>query len=222
MQTWQQLIETEQSKVYFKDLLHRVDIKRAEGVIIYPPAGDVFKAFELTPFDQVKVVILGQDPYHGPNQAHGLAFSVNEGIAFPPSLQNIFKELATDIEGFQIPMHGDLRTWAKQGVFLLNTVLTVQQAQANSHADWGWEQFTDEVINVLNTEREHLVFILWGAHAQKKGRVIDKKKHLVLTSPHPSPLSAYRGFFGSRPFSKANQYLVEHGLEPIDWQIENI
>ena len=219
MQTWQQLIETEQSKVYFKDLLHRVDIKRAEGVIIYPPAGDVFKAFELTPFDQVKVVILGQDPYHGPNQAHGLAFSVNEGIAFPPSLQNIFKELATDIEGFQIPMHGDLRTWAKQGVFLLNTVLTVQQAQANSHADWGWEQFTDEVINVLNTEREHLVFILWGAHAQKKGRVIDKKKHLVLTSPHPSPLSAYRGFFGSRPFSKANQYLVEHGLEPIDWQL---
>ena len=219
MQTWQQLIETEQSKVYFKDLLHRVDIKRAEGVIIYPPAGDVFKAFELTPFDQVKVVILGQDPYHGPNQAHGLAFSVNEGIAFPPSLQNIFKELATDIEGFQIPMHGDLRTWAKQGVFLLNTVLTVQQAQANSHADWGWEQFTDEVINVLNTEREHLVFLLWGAHAQKKGRVIDKKKHLVLTSPHPSPLSAYRGFFGSRPFSKANQYLVEHGLEPIDWQL---
>ena len=219
MQTWQQLIETEQSKVYFKDLLHRVDIKRAEGVIIYPPAGDVFKAFELTPFDQVKVVILGQDPYHGPNQAHGLAFSVNEGIAFPPSLQNIFKELATDIEGFQIPMHGDLRAWAKQGVFLLNTVLTVQQAQANSHADWGWEQFTDEVINVLNTEREHLVFILWGAHAQKKGRVIDKKKHLVLTSPHPSPLSAYRGFFGSRPFSKANQYLVEHGLEKIDWQL---
>lgn len=219
MQTWQQLIETEQSKVYFKDLLHRVDIKRAEGVIIYPPAGDVFKAFELTPFDQVKVVILGQDPYHGPNQAHGLAFSVNEGIAFPPSLQNIFKELATDIEGFQIPMHGDLRAWARQGVFLLNTVLTVQQAQANSHADWGWEQFTDEVINVLNTEREHLVFILWGAHAQKKGRVIDKKKHLVLTSPHPSPLSAYRGFFGSRPFSKANQYLVEHGLEPIDWQL---
>ena len=219
MQTWQQLIETEQSKVYFKDLLHRVDIKRAEDVIIYPPAGDVFKAFELTPLDQVKVVILGQDPYHGPNQAHGLAFSVNEGIAFPPSLQNIFKELATDIEGFQIPMHGDLRAWARQGVFLLNTVLTVQQAQANSHADWGWEQFTDEVINVLNTEREHLVFILWGAHAQKKGRVIDKKKHLVLTSPHPSPLSAYRGFFGSRPFSKANQYLVEHGLEPIDWQL---
>ena len=219
MQTWQQLIETEQSKVYFKDLLHRVDTKRTEGVIIYPPAGDVFKAFELTPLDQVKVFILGQDPYHVPNQAHVLAFSVNEGIAFPPSLQNIFKELATDIEGFQIPMHGDLRAWARQGVFLLNTVLTVQQAQANSHADWGWEQFTDEVINVLNTEREHLVFILWGAHAQKKGRVIDKKKHLVLTSPHPSPLSAYRGFFGSRPFSKANQYLVEHGLEPIDWQL---
>ena len=219
MQTWQQLIETEQSKAYFKDLLSRVDTKRAEDAVIYPSADNVFKAFELTPLDQVKVVILGQDPYHGPNQAHGLAFSVNEGIAFPPSLQNIFKELAADIEGFQIPMHGDLRAWARQGVFLLNTVLTVQQAQANSHADWGWEQFTDEVINVLNTEREHLVFILWGAHAQKKGRVIDKKKRLVLISPHPSPLSAYRGFFGSRPFSKANQYLVEHGLEKIDWQL---
>lgn len=219
MQTWQQLIETEQSKAYFKDLLSRVDTKRAEDAVIYPSADNVFKAFDLTPLDKVKVVILGQDPYHGPHQAHGLAFSVNEGIAFPPSLQNIFKELETDIEDFQIPMHGDLTPWAEQGVFLLNTVLTVQKGLANSHADWGWEQFTDEVIATLNNQREHIVFMLWGAHAQKKGRVIDKQKHLVLTSPHPSPLSAYRGFFGSRHFSKANQYLLEHGLEPIDWQL---
>lgn len=219
MQTWQQLIETEQSKAYFKDLLSRVDTKRAEDAVIYPSADNVFKAFDLTPLDKVKVVILGQDPYHGPHQAHGLAFSVNEGIAFPPSLQNIFKELETDIEDFQIPMHGDLTSWAEQGVFLLNTVLTVQKGLANSHADWGWEQFTDEVIATLNNQREHIVFMLWGAHAQKKGRVIDKQKHLVLTSPHPSPLSAYRGFFGSRHFSKANQYLLEHGLEPIDWQL---
>lgn len=219
MQTWQQLIETEQSKSYFKDLLSRVATKRAEGGIIYPSAEDVFKAFELTPLDKVKVVILGQDPYHGPNQAHGLAFSVNEGIAYPPSLQNIFKELRTDITDFQIPMHGDLRAWAEQGVFLLNTVLTVQQSQANSHADWGWEQFTDEVIATLNGDREHLVFLLWGAHAQKKGRFIDKNKHFVLTAPHPSPLSAYRGFFGSGHFSKANQYLVEKGDKPINWHL---
>lgn len=217
MQTWQQLIETEQNKPYFKDLLNRVATKRAEGVTIFPLAEMVFNVFELTPLDKVKVVILGQDPYHGLGQAHGLAFSVNKGVAFPPSLQNIFKELTSDIEGFQIPMDGDLRPWAEQGVFLLNTVLTVQQAQPNSHADWGWEQFTDEVIATLNRECEHLVFLLWGAHAQKKGRFIDQSKHLVLTAPHPSPLSAYRGFFGSAHFSKTNQYLVENGFEPIDW-----
>ena len=205
MQTWQQLIETEQSKAYFKDLLSRVDTKRAEDAVIYPSADNVFKAFDLTPLDKVKVVILGQDPYHGPHQAHGLAFSVNEGIAFPPSLQNIFKELETDIEDFQIPMHGDLTSWAEQGVFLLNTVLTVQKGLANSHADWGWEQFTDEVIATLNNQREHIVFMLWGAHAQKKGRMINKDKQLILTAPHPSPLSAYRGFFGCAHFSKANQ-----------------
>ena len=219
MQTWQQLIETEQSKSYFNDLLNLIESKRSEGLTIYPPADDVFNAFKLTPFDKVKVVILGQDPYHGPNQAHGLAFSVNEGIAFPPSLQNIFKELTNDIEGFQIPMHGDLGDWARQGVFLLNTVLTVQQGQANSHADWGWEQFSDVVISALNKDRENLVFLLWGAHAQKKGRFIDKNKHLVLSAPHPSPLSSYRGFFGSSLFSKTNQYLVDKGYGAINWHL---
>ena len=166
-----------------------------------------------------QTIILGQDPYHGPHQAHGLAFSVNEGIAFPPSLQNIFKELETDIEDFQIPMHGDLTPWAEQGVFLLNTVLTVQKGLANSHADWGWEQFTDEVIATLNNQREHIVFMLWGAHAQKKGRVINKDKQLILTAPHPSPLSAYRGFFGCSHFSKANHYLREKGQPPINWHL---
>ena len=219
MQTWQQLIETEQSKAYFKDLLSRVDTKRAEDAVIYPSADNVFKAFDLTPLDKVKVVILGQDPYHGPRQAHGLAFSVNEGIAFPPSLQNIFKELETDIEDFQIPMHGDLTSWAEQGVFLLNTVLTVQKGLANSHADWGWEQFTDEVIATLNNQREHIVFMLWGAHAQKKGRMINKDKQLILTAPHPSPLSAYRGFFGCAHFSKANHYLIGKGYAPINWHL---
>lgn len=219
MQTWQQLIETEQSKAYFKDLLSRVDTKRAEDAVIYPSADNVFKAFDLTPLDKVKVVILGQDPYHGPHQAHGLAFSVNEGIAFPPSLQNIFKELETDIEDFQIPMHGDLTSWAEQGVFLLNTVLTVQKGLANSHADWGWEQFTDEVIATLNNQREHIVFMLWGAHAQKKGRMINKDKQLILTAPHPSPLSAYRGFFGCAHFSKANHYLIGKGYAPINWHL---
>ncbi len=219
VQTWEQLIATEKSKPYFTHLLEEIERQRAEGIEIYPPQEEVFAAFTLTPFEQVKVVILGQDPYHGPHQAHGLAFSVNPGIAFPPSLQNIFKELSTDIPDFQIPFHGDLRPWAKQGVFLLNTVLTVRKNQANSHAELGWEQFSDEVIAVLNEHREKLVFILWGAHARKKGRFIDKNKHLVLASAHPSPLSAYRGFFGSAHFSKTNQYLMDNGLAPIDWQL---
>lgn len=219
MQTWEQLIATEKSKPYFKDLLSRIEAARAAGVVIYPPAQEVFTAFDLTPFDKLKVVVLGQDPYHGANQAHGLAFSVNPNIPFPPSLQNIFKELEVDIPGFQVPFHGDLRPWARQGVFLLNTVLTVEKGRAHAHADWGWEEFSDEVIAQLNEKRDNLVFLLWGAHAQKKGRFIDKNKHLVLTSPHPSPLSAYRGFFGSAHFSKTNQYLSQHGYEPIDWQL---
>lgn len=219
MQTWEQLIATEKSKPYFKDLLSRIEAARAAGVVIYPPAQEVFTAFDLTPFDKLRVVVLGQDPYHGANQAHGLAFSVNPSIPFPPSLQNIFKELEVDIPGFQVPFHGDLRPWARQGVFLLNTVLTVEKGRAHAHADWGWEEFSDEVIAQLNEKRDNLVFLLWGAHAQKKGRFIDKNKHLVLTSPHPSPLSAYRGFFGSAHFSKTNQYLSQHGYEPIDWQL---
>lgn len=219
MQTWEQLIATEKSKPYFKDLLSRIEAARAAGVVIYPPEQEVFTAFDLTPFDKLRVVVLGQDPYHGANQAHGLAFSVNPNIPFPPSLQNIFKELEVDIPGFQVPFHGDLRPWARQGVFLLNTVLTVEKGRAHAHADWGWEEFSDEVIAQLNEKRDNLVFLLWGAHAQKKGRFIDKNKHLVLTSPHPSPLSAYRGFFGSAHFSKTNQYLSQHGYEPIDWQL---
>jgi uracil-DNA glycosylase len=219
VQTWEQLIATEKSKPYFKDLLSRIEAARAAGVVIYPPEQEVFTAFDLTPFDKLRVVVLGQDPYHGANQAHGLAFSVNPSIPFPPSLQNIFKELEVDIPGFQVPFHGDLRPWARQGVFLLNTVLTVEKGRAHAHADWGWEEFSDEVIAQLNEKRDNLVFLLWGAHAQKKGRFIDKNKHLVLTSPHPSPLSAYRGFFGSAHFSKTNQYLSQHGYEPIDWQL---
>lgn len=219
MQTWEQLIAAEKSKAYFTNLSKQIAAQRASGIVIYPPKTEIFSAFKLTPFDQVKVVVLGQDPYHGPNQAHGLAFSVNQGGALPPSLQNIYKELATDIPGFKIPQHGDLSAWARQGVFLLNTVLTVQKGRAHSHADLGWEQFSDEVIASLNAQRENLVFLLWGSHAQKKGRFIDKHRHLVLSAPHPSPLSAYRGFFGCGHFSKSNHYLMAHGLGAIDWQL---
>ncbi|WP_432787164.1 Uracil-DNA glycosylase [Oligella sp. MSHR50489EDL] len=219
MQSWEELIKHEQSKSYFKDLWLHIEKEIAAGQTIYPPASEVFNAFKLTPLDRVKVVILGQDPYHGPNQAHGLAFSVNPGIAIPPSLKNIYKALANDIAGFVAPAHGDLRAWAKQGVFLLNAVLTVRHAQAHSHAEMGWERFTDEVIALLNARKNGLVFLLWGSHAQKKGRFIDKNKHLVLTAPHPSPLSAYRGFFGCSHFSKANNYLIRQGLTPINWQL---
>lgn len=219
MQSWQQLIESQKKQDYFINLLTQVKAERASGKQIYPPANEVFRAFTLTPLEQVRVVILGQDPYHGPGQANGLAFSVNPHVAFPPSLQNIFKELSNDIADFQIPMHGDLTPWAEQGVFLLNTVLTVQQGQAHSHADWGWEIFTDKVIETLNEHCEHVVFMLWGAHAQKKGRYIDTTKHLVLRAPHPSPLSAYRGFFGSGHFSKANHYLLAHNRKAINWYL---
>lgn len=192
--------------------------EREAGRIIYPPAADVFNAFKATEFNQVKVVILGQDPYHGAGQAHGLAFSVRPEIDIPPSLVNIYKELADDIPGFRIPRHGCLQHWAEQGVLLLNTVLTVRAGQAHSHAALGWEQFTDRVIAQLNEYREHIVFMLWGSHAQKKGAFIDRR-HLVLSSPHPSPLSAYRGFFGCKHFSQANAYLAAHGTAIIDWQV---
>ena len=219
MQTWHEAIGAEKEKAYFQTILEKVRHERQAGITVYPPERDVFNAFRTTEFGNVKVVILGQDPYHGAGQAHGLAFSVQPEIAVPPSLVNIYKELATDIEGFQIPQHGYLQHWAEQGVLLLNTVLTVRAGLAHSHATFGWEVFTDEVIRQLDKEREHLVFMLWGSHAQKKGAFIDRNHHLVLTAPHPSPLSAYRGFFGCKHFSQANAYLQAHGLEPIDWQV---
>ena len=219
MQTWHEAIGAEKEKAYFQTILEKVRHERQAGITVYPPESDVFNAFRTTEFGNVKVVILGQDPYHGAGQAHGLAFSVQPEIAVPPSLVNIYKELATDIEGFQIPQYGYLQHWAEQGVLLLNTVLTVRAGAAHSHATFGWEVFTDEVIRQLDKEREHLVFMLWGSHAQKKGAFIDRKRHLVLTAPHPSPLSAYRGFFGCKHFSQANAYLQAHGLEPIDWQV---
>ena len=219
MQTWVEALGEEKQQPYFQHILDTVKAERESGQTIYPPAADVFNAFKATEFNQVKVIILGQDPYHGAGQAHGLAFSVQKGVRIPPSLQNIYKELVNDIAGFQIPKHGNLQSWAEQGVLLLNTVLTVREGQAHSHAALGWETFTDKVIRQLVDHREHLVFILWGSHAQKKGAFIDRSRHLVLTAVHPSPLSASRGFFGSKPFSQTNQYLQQHGLSPINWQV---
>ena len=219
MKTWKEAIGKEKEKPYFQQILQQVHHARHAGVTIYPPQNEVFRAFSLTEFDQVKVVILGQDPYHRPNQAHGLSFSVKPPVTPPPSLVNIYKELSTDIEGFVIPHHGYLVEWAKQGVLLLNTVLTVEEGKANSHANWGWEAFTDKVIAQLNAHRENIVFLLWGSHAQKKGAFIDRNKHCVLTAPHPSPLAAHRGFFGCHHFSKANEYLKAHGMAEINWQL---
>ncbi|MBY5993446.1 uracil-DNA glycosylase [Ferrimonas balearica] len=215
---WQHHLGPVKAESYFQQMMGQIAQWRAEGQVIYPPADQVFEAFKRTDFDQVKVVILGQDPYHGPNQAHGLCFSVQPGVRVPPSLVNIYKELASDIPGFVIPDHGYLAHWADQGVLLLNTVLTVNAGQAHSHATLGWETFTDTVIERLNAERDGLVFLLWGSHAQKKGRHIDTERHLVLKAPHPSPLSAHRGFLGCRHFSQANARLAELGLAPIDWQ----
>jgi len=192
--------------------------EKAAGKIIYPPSSRIFAALDTTPFDAVKVVILGQDPYHGPNQAHGLGFSVSDGVPIPPSLQNIHKEISRDLK-LPRPDHGNLVAWAEQGVLLLNAVLTVEHGRAGSHQDKGWERFTDACIEALNREREHLVFMLWGSYAQAKGRLIDSRRHLVLKAPHPSPLSAHRGFLGCGHFSRANAYLVENGQVPIDWRV---
>lgn len=219
MKTWKEAIGEEKQKPYFQHILQQVQQAKAAGKMVYPPQSEIFSAFSLTEFEAVKVVILGQDPYHGPNQAHGLAFSVKPPVAPPPSLVNIYKELAQDIPNFQIPHHGYLVDWAKQGVLLLNTVLTVEQGQAHSHANFGWETFTDKVIEQLNLHRENLVFLLWGSHAQKKGQFIDQNRHCVLRAPHPSPLSAHRGFFGCHHFSQANHYLESKGLSPIQWQL---
>lgn len=213
--SWKEKLADEFEKPYFKEL---TDFVRQEykTQVCYPPGNLIFNAFNLCPFDQVKVVIIGQDPYHGPGQAHGLCFSVNDGIPFPPSLQNIFKEIQADL-GKEVPATGILTRWAQQGVLLLNATLTVRAHQAASHQRHGWEEFTDAVIRKLSQERDHLVFILWGAYAQKKGAVIDRERHLVLTSAHPSPLSAYHGFFGNKHFSLTNAYLEQYGKTPINW-----
>lgn len=213
--SWKDQLTVEFQKPYFKEL---TDFVRNEYRTrkIFPPAKLIFNAFDQCPFDQLKVVILGQDPYHGPGQAHGLCFSVNDGVDFPPSLRNIFAELKEDV-GKEIPASGNLTDWAKQGVLLLNATLTVRAHQAGSHQRKGWEDFTDAVIHKINEEKDHVVFILWGSYAIRKGEFIDRDKHLVLTSVHPSPLSASRGFFGNKHFSKANEYLTIYGLNSINW-----
>jgi uracil-DNA glycosylase len=214
--SWKSRLTGEFEKEYFLNLTQFV---RDEYIkhSIYPPGSLIFNAFDLCPFQNVKAVIIGQDPYHGPGQAHGLCFSVRDGVGFPPSLLNIFKEIELDL-GIKRPASGNLERWAAQGVLLLNATLTVRAHQAGSHQKKGWEQFTDSVIEILNKEKENLVFFLWGAYAQKKGETIDRSRHLVLESVHPSPLSASRGFFGNKHFSKCNNYLKEHGIEPINWQ----
>jgi uracil-DNA glycosylase len=213
--SWKQALSDQFNQAYFVDLTNFVK-QEYRSTTVYPPPKFIFRALDLTPFDAVKVVILGQDPYHGPDQANGLCFSVNPGIRLPPSLQNIYKEIQSDL-GHPSQTDGDLTPWAKQGVLLLNATLTVRAHQAGSHQNKGWEQFTDAIVKTLSEKRTGLVFILWGAYAQKKGAVIDRTKHLVLESAHPSPLSAYNGFFGSHPFSQTNDYLLLQGLNPIEW-----
>jgi uracil-DNA glycosylase len=216
--SWKARLLPEFSKPYMHDLRAFLRREATAKKKIFPRGSEFFAAFNDTPFDKVKVVILGQDPYHGPGQAHGLSFSVRPGVDIPPSLHNIYKELQNDL-GIPPAEHGFLESWAKQGVLLLNATLSVEAGRAGSHQNKGWEQFTDAVIEHLNREREHLVFVLWGSYAQKKGAHIDRRKHLVLSSPHPSPLSAHRGFFGSKPFSKINKYLQAHGQTPIHWRL---
>ncbi|MDR0546370.1 MAG: uracil-DNA glycosylase [Dysgonamonadaceae bacterium] len=214
-ESWKQRLTPEFEKPYFTDLVQFVKDEYSRYTI-YPKGSLIFNAFAKTPFDDVKVVILGQDPYHEPQQAHGLCFSVNDGIALPPSLQNIYKELQDDL-GITPPYSGNLERWAEQGVLLLNATLTVRAHQAGSHQNRGWEAFTDAAIHALAAGKEHLVFILWGSYAQRKGAFIDPAKHLIIKSAHPSPLSSYRGFFGSKPFSQANEYLVRNGKTAIQW-----
>lgn len=214
--SWLKYLKQEFEQDYMKNLKKFLQMQYANKKTIYPNQKNYFAALNLVDLQQVKVVILGQDPYHGENQAHGLCFSVQEGVALPPSLQNIFKELKSDLS-IEISKNGDLTRWAQQGVLLLNSVLTVEKDKAASHQKQGWEQFTDKIISVVNENCDHVVFILWGAYAQKKAAFVDRKKHLVLESVHPSPLSSHRGFFGSKPFSKANTWLQAHGKSPIRW-----
>jgi uracil-DNA glycosylase len=216
--SWRQKLDDQFQADYMQALRQFLLAEKALGKHIFPPEDEIFSALNATDFDAVKVVILGQDPYHGPGQAHGLCFSVKPGVQVPPSLKNIYKELQADVD-FQVPSHGCLQYWAQQGVLLLNAVLTVQAGQAASHQGKGWERFTDAIVGLLNKEREGLIFMLWGSYAQKKGAIVDRDRHLVLQSPHPSPLSASRGFFGNHHFSRANSYLESKGKRAIDWQL---
>jgi uracil-DNA glycosylase len=218
--SWQAVLQPEFDKPYMVKLKQFLLKEKESGQIVYPKNADIFNAFNTTHFDDVKVVILGQDPYHGAHQAHGLSFSVQKGIAIPRSLSNIYKELKTDIPGFTIPTHGNLEEWAKQGVLLLNATLTVRASTPGSHQKQGWEEFTDQVIKTISDKKEGIVFILWGAFAQSKAALIDDKKHFIIKSAHPSPFSADRGFFGSKPFSKTNEILRKEGKKEIDWQIK--
>ncbi|WP_281214215.1 uracil-DNA glycosylase [Shewanella insulae] len=216
---WQDFIDQEAQQEYFGRLQAFVQGERDAGKAIYPAKEQVFSAFELTPLDRVRVVLIGQDPYHGEGQAHGLCFSVQPGVKVPPSLVNMYKELASDIDGFEIPEHGYLAKWAEQGILMLNTVLTVEQGKAHSHAKAGWEIFTDNALKLLNAQNRPIIFVLWGGHAMKKGKFIKAEQHQLVSGPHPSPLSAYRGFFGCKHFSKINELLQASGQPPIDWQV---
>ncbi len=216
--SWKSKLQPEFEKSSMKKLASFLADEYKKGKIIYPQEDDLFAALNLTPLNKVKVVIVGQDPYHGPGQAHGLCFSVQEGVRFPPSLRNILKELQDDV-GVAMPTSGSLKKWAKHGVLLLNAVLTVEDGKANAHQGKGWEEFTDKVIHLVNEERENVVFILWGSYAQKKAAFVDRSKHFVIESVHPSPLSAHRGFFGTKPFSRANAYLKSKGLAEVDWSL---
>lgn len=215
---WNELLKDEFKKEYFLKLDRFLEDETKAGKVLFPKKENIFTALNQTPFDKVKVVIIGQDPYHGANQAHGLSFSVNKGIKVPPSLVNIYKELHSDL-GLSIPAHGNLEAWAKEGVLLLNNVLTVEESKAGAHHKKGWEIFTDKIIDLIGQKRENIVFILWGAPAQKKAERVDESKHCLIKSVHPSPLSSYRGFFGSSPFSKTNIYLESKGIKAINWQI---
>ncbi|MBS1622027.1 MAG: uracil-DNA glycosylase [Bacteroidetes bacterium] len=216
--SWNEILKTEFNKPYFEQIVLHLKTEKSQGKIIYPPGSLIFNAFNSTPFDNLKVVILGQDPYHGLHQAHGLCFSVQKGVAPPPSLVNLFKELHDDI-GIPIPHHGDLSHWAEQGVFLLNASLTVRAGEPMSHSRIGWAEFTDTVIRKISDLKEHVVFLLWGKFAQEKRFLIDESRHLVLKAAHPSPLSAHAGFLGCRHFSKTNEYLVRKGIDPVDWMV---
>lgn len=219
--SWKRVLLGEFDQPYMKSLRSFLEKEKSAGKVIYPRGGEIFAALDHTPFEQVKVVIIGQDPYHGPGQAHGLCFSVRQGVDLPPSLANIFKEINDDLHATPDRALGGgtglLLGWARQGVLLLNAVLTVERGRAGSHQGRGWETFTDRVVEAINAQREGVVFMLWGAYAQKKGAIVDRARHCVLSAPHPSPLAAHRGFFGCRHFSKANTYLAEHGARPIDW-----